>query len=72
MEGKNFEDIYIVLGSAILVVLVIVIAVFILLYKRRKMAQQTIIDMLQNECKKEIEELKKRVGELEEEKTQKT
>jgi hypothetical protein len=36
------------------------------------MAQQTIIDLLQNECKAEITELKKRVEELEGEKTQKT
>ncbi len=72
MEGKNFEDIYIILGSATFLVFVVVLAVFVLLYKRRKMAQQTIIDLLQNECKAEITELKKRVEELEGEKTQKT
>lgn len=64
MERSNPIDNYIILGATTLIILAVLFTFFILLYKRRMIAKQTIIDMLQNECKEEIEKLKKEVEAL--------
>lgn len=65
MERTSPEEAFIILGSAVFIVFVVAFAVIVVLYKRRILSQKQLIDRLQNEQRKEIDKLKRRVKELE-------
>lgn len=64
MEGKQDIQTFIVLGTAIILLFAIVFLVLIIDKRRKLNTKQSIINLLENDCKKAIESLR---SEMEEE-----
>ena len=58
MEGEQSSETLVVLGTALIVFVVVFVVVFMISHKRKLYALQSMNDLLENECKKEINELK--------------
>lgn len=58
MEGIQNSEILVALGTLTLLFIVLFIIVFALFHKRKMIAKQNIIDLLENECKEEIKMLR--------------
>ena len=65
MEGEQSSETLVVLGTALIVFVVVFVVVFMISHKRKLYALQSMNDLLENECKKEINELKEKMDKIE-------
>ncbi len=59
MEKQQTIETLVALGTLFLIFIVILVVAFILIHKRRLFIKESLITLLENECKLEISELKK-------------